>query len=97
MITMLVRDGKAIKPDDCVHIRAYDPPVGTIIKFITEDGNEYHVITCNDSNACYDCAFNRHTGHQLSKIFKGSCGPEVTQILCYGRIYKPLDTVLEDL
>lgn len=97
MITMLVRDGKAIKPDDCPK-EYYDPPVGTIIKFILEDGNEYHVVSCDDSNAyCYDCVFDSNTGHPLSKLFNGECGPETTQMYCYDRIYKPIDDILENL
>lgn len=98
MITMHIHDGLAIKPDDCIHIKSFDPPVGTIIKFIAEDGNEYHIVACNDSGGyCYDCVFNINTRHPLSKLFKGRCGPDITQVCCYDRIYKPIDTILEDL
>ena len=98
MITMHIRDGLAIKPDDCIHIGKYNPPVGTIIKFITEEGNEHNIITCSDSSGyCHECVFDRRSGHPLSKLFRGRCGPNVTQMRCDDLIYKPLDTVLEDL
>lgn len=98
MITIHVSDGIAVKPDDCIHIGSYDPPVGTIIKYIAEDGNEYHIIACDDSTReCHDCVFHRPTGHPLSKLFEGGCGPDITGCLCYDRVYKPIDNILEDL
>lgn len=98
MITIHVCDGLATKPDDCIHRGSYDPPVGTIIKVIAEDGNEYHIITCSDSgNYCYDCVFHERTGHPLSKLFNNRCGSDVTRCMCYDRVYKPIDTILENL
>ena len=97
MITMYIRYGRAVKPDDCIHKGAYNPPMGTIIKFIAEDGNEYHIVTCDDSNGhCVGCVFN-HACHPISNLFKGKCGQDITQLHCYDRVYKPIDTILEDL
>ena len=98
MITMHVCDGLAIKSDDCMHLGSYDPPVGIIIKYIAEDGSDYSVVACSLSgHLCYGCVFHETVGHPLSKLFKGSCGPDVTGCRCYGRVYKPLDTILEEL
>lgn len=97
MITIHIRDGLAINPDGSIH-RSYDPPVGTIINFIAEDGNEYHIVACSDSGSyCRDCVFDDHVGHPLSKLFNGRCGPDVTQIRCYDRVYKPIDDIMENL
>lgn len=96
MITMRIRDGLAISPD--ADYGAYDAPVGTAIKFISEDGNEYHIVACDHKgSSCYDCVFNSNSGHPLSKLLKGRCGADVTYLRCYDRIYKPIDTILEDL
>ena len=98
MITIHVGDGIAVKPDGSISRECYDPAVGTIIKFIAEDGIDYHVMTCGDSGYhCHECVFNLRTRHPLSKLFKGRCGPDITGCLCYDRIYKPLDTILEEL
>ena len=98
MITIHICDGIAVKKDGSISRERYDPHVGTIIKFVTEDGSDYHVMTCGDSGYhCHECVFNRRTGHHLSKLFKGECGPDITHLLCYDRVYKPLDTILEEL
>jgi hypothetical protein len=98
MITINVSDGIAVKPDGSISRERYDPAVGTIIRFIAEDGSDYHVIACGDSGyQCHDCVFDKRGGHPLSKLFKNKCGPDVTQMCCYDRIYKPLDTIMEEL
>ena len=98
MITIHVHDGIASKPDNCTNTGAYDPPVGEVIKFIAEDGNEYRIVTCGlHGISCCDCVFNSHSGHPLSKLFNGECGSNITRLRCYDRVYKPIDTILEEL
>lgn len=98
MITIHVHDGIAVKPDGSRDRDRYDPAVGTIIKFVAEDGSDYLVMTCGDSGYhCHECVFNRRTGHPLSKLFNNNCGPDYSGCLCYDRVYKPIDTMLEEL
>ena len=98
MITIHVSDGIAVKPDGSLSRERYDPPVGTIITFIAEDGIDYHVMACDDSGQyCHGCVFHSNTRHPLSKLFNNNCGPDITGCLCYDRVYKPIDTILEDL
>lgn len=98
MITMYVNDGLAIKPDNCTNKGAYDPPIGTVIKFIAEDGSEYYITACScHGNGCSECVFDHNTGHPLSKLFYDMCGPSRTHLFCYDRTYKSIDTILEEL
>ena len=53
MIIIHVSDGIAVNPDGSISRERYDPAVGTIIKFIAEDGIDYHVMACGDSG--YNC------------------------------------------
>lgn len=47
MITIDIKDGRGSRPKDPYCGIAYDPSIGEIIKYVTEEGDEYFVVTCD--------------------------------------------------
>ena len=77
----------------------YDPPVGTIIKFKTECGDECLTVVSRESAewCCTGCYLYQDGECMLSEESAISCDTLQVRLVCYGRVFKPFDKILEEL
>lgn len=68
--------------------------VGESIKYVVSEKHQYILMALyGNHNSCMGCVFQKGSGHPLS----GMVGCLSTGLQCDHRIFKPVDTLLEDL
>lgn len=89
MITVDIRGIDRIPADQCKL-----PSVGTVVKLVTDHG-EHLLVTQDSYDLCTGCAFFNETEGSLSNTIQKNCGD--LGLFCFNRIYRRIDSLLEDL